>query len=147
MERPLSIAKALADGGRMRIIAALLTQEELCVCQVIEMLQLSAPTVSRHISVLQNAHLVQGRKDGRWVFYRLVDPFPEALRSWLLDSLADSPEIASDRTRLEAILTCPPEEICRRQKEKTGPAAVGCALNEQKSPFPKNKPDNGGKPR
>jgi ArsR family transcriptional regulator, arsenate/arsenite/antimonite-responsive transcriptional repressor len=162
MEKPLRIAKALADGNRMRVIAALLGREELCVCQIVEMLQLSAATVSRHVSILQNAHLVEGRKDGRWVFYRLADPFPSALRSWLLTSLADSPEVASDRTRLEAILICSPEEICRRQKERhpddqVSPGGNGdppkFVLNESIKTLPpivvqaqsltSSKPDNG----
>jgi ArsR family transcriptional regulator len=118
MERPLNMAKALADGSRMRVVAALLRHGELCVCQIVEMLRLATATVSRHMSILQNAHLVQHRKDGRWVYYRLAEPFPEPLRQWLLESLANSPEIEADEAPLKKILSCAPTDLCRHQKER-----------------------------
>jgi ArsR family transcriptional regulator, arsenate/arsenite/antimonite-responsive transcriptional repressor len=118
METSLNIAKALADGNRMRVVAALMKHEELCVCQIVEMLRLATATVSRHMSILQNAHLVQSRKDGRWVHYRLAEPFPELLRKWLLESLSNSRKIKTDRTLLEKILSCAPEDLCRQQKER-----------------------------
>ncbi len=118
MELPLKIAKALGDGSRMRVTAALMRCDELCVCQIVEMLNLSTATVSRHMSLLQNARLVKNRKDGRWVYYRLAEPFPEHLRKWLLESLSDSPEIAADQSLLETILSSGPEALCRQQKEK-----------------------------
>gem|GEM_PF-7121620 len=64
MEQTLNIAKALADGSRMRVIAALMSRDELCVCQITEMLQLAPATVSRHMTILQHARLVQSRKGG-----------------------------------------------------------------------------------
>lgn len=118
METSLNIAKALADGSRMRVVAALLRHDNLCVCQIVEMLRLATATVSRHMSILQVAHLVQSRKEGRWVYYRLAAPFPEPLRRWLLDSLANSPEIEADRSLLKKVLSCDPEDLCRRQKER-----------------------------
>jgi ArsR family transcriptional regulator, arsenate/arsenite/antimonite-responsive transcriptional repressor len=118
METPLHIAKALADGNRMRVVAALLRHDQLCVCQIVEMLHLATATVSRHMSILQNARLVQNRKEGRWVYYRLAEPFPEPLRRWLLDSLANSPEIEADQAVLKKVLSRDPEDLCRRQKER-----------------------------
>lgn len=118
MEKTLNIAKALADGNRMRVIGALMENDELCVCQLTEMLRLAAATVSRHMSVLQNARLVQNRKEGRWVFYRLVDTFPGLLRQWLIDSISNSPEIAADRRNLLTILSCEPDDLCRQQRER-----------------------------
>jgi ArsR family transcriptional regulator, arsenate/arsenite/antimonite-responsive transcriptional repressor len=118
MEAHLNIAKALADGSRMRVVAALLRHDELCVCQIVEMLHLATATVSRHMSILQHARIVKSRKDGRWVFYRLADSFPEPLRLWLLESLSDSPEMMADQALLESILKCAPEDLCRHQKEK-----------------------------
>jgi ArsR family transcriptional regulator len=118
MESPLNSAKALADGNRMRVVAALLRHDELCVCQIVEMLRLATATVSRHMSILQKARLVQSRKDGRWVYYRLAEPFSRPLRGWLQESLADAPEIAADQARLESILSCQPEDVCRQQKER-----------------------------
>lgn len=118
MDKILRIAKSLADGSRMRVIAALMENGELCVCQIVEMLRLATATVSRHMSILQNARLVQSRKDGRWVYYRLAEPFPRPLREWLRDALSDAGEIEADRALLETILSIDPEELCRRQKTR-----------------------------
>ena len=118
MESTLTITKALADGNRLRVAMALTEQAELCICQITEMLGWSTATVSRHMSVLQNARLVKSRKDGRWVFYRLAEDFPEPLKKWLVDSLTTTREISSDRNNLKAILSFEPDELCRRQKTK-----------------------------
>jgi DNA-binding transcriptional ArsR family regulator len=50
----------------------MLTSGELCVCQVTEVLQLAPSTVSKHMSILRQAGLVEARKEGRWIYYRLV---------------------------------------------------------------------------
>jgi ArsR family transcriptional regulator len=118
METQLNIAKALADANRMRVVAALMARDELCVCQIVEMLRLATATVSRHMSILQNARLVQNRKDGKWVYYRLAESFPGPLRTWLIDSLSNSREIRSDHEVLEKVLSCEPEDLCRYQKER-----------------------------
>ena len=67
----LNITKALAEENRVRILLAL-EVEELCVCQIIELLELAPSTVSKHMSVLRQARLVDGRKEGRWMYYRLA---------------------------------------------------------------------------
>lgn len=118
METALNIAKALGDSNRMRVVVALMAQDELCACQLIEMLRLSGATVSRHMSVLQHAGLVRSRKEGRWVHYRLADSFPAPVRQWLLESLSDSPEIMADRKSLQTVLSCEPDDLCRQQKER-----------------------------
>jgi ArsR family transcriptional regulator, arsenate/arsenite/antimonite-responsive transcriptional repressor len=118
VEKTLNSTKALADGNRMRVITALMERDELCVCQITEMLQLSTATVSRHMSILQNARLVQSRKESRWVFYRLANTFPGLLRQWLTESIADSPEITADRQNLLTILSCDPDDLCRKQKKR-----------------------------
>jgi ArsR family transcriptional regulator len=116
MDTTLVITKALADSNRLRVIMALSGQRELCLCQLTALLGWTAATVSRHMSVLQNARLVKSRKEGRWVHYRLAEDFPEALRNWLAASLGATPEVASDRERLREILACGRDELCRRQK-------------------------------
>lgn len=118
MQAALNTTKALADGNRMRVVAALFRHDELCVCQIVEMLGLATATVSRHMKILQHAHLVKSRKDGRWVYYRLAEAIPQALRIWLGESLSNAPEIEADRLRLKTALACYPEELCRHQKER-----------------------------
>lgn len=64
--------KALGDETRLRIVA-LLSHGELCVCHLEEALRLSQPKVSRHLATLRAAGVVQSRRDGSWVYYRLID--------------------------------------------------------------------------
>jgi len=71
--RPLSrLFKALGDETRLRIVA-LLTHGEFCVCHVEVALGLQQANVSRHLGVLRNAGIVETRRDGNWVYYRLVN--------------------------------------------------------------------------
>jgi len=63
MDTFLNMTKAMADGSRVRVLVALLRHEEMCVCQIVELLGLAIPTVSRHMSILQGARLVRSRKE------------------------------------------------------------------------------------
>lgn len=116
MEQVLGTIKALADGNRLRVVMGLTDHEELCVCQITELLNLAMPTVSRHMSVLQKAGLVRSRKDSRWVYYRLSEAFPPLCLEWLKKGLKESDDIAADKTKLETILSCDLEELCKTQK-------------------------------
>ncbi|MDA8130596.1 MAG: metalloregulator ArsR/SmtB family transcription factor [Elusimicrobia bacterium] len=85
----LTIAKAAADDSRLKILGLLL-RGELCVCHITEGLKLAPSTVSKHLSILEAAGLIETRKLGRWVHCRLPSsPKGErraALR-WLLPAL------------------------------------------------------------
>ena len=71
--RPVSrLFKALADETRLRIVA-LLAHGELCVCHLEAALGLPQPTASRHLSVLRNAGVVDTRREGSWIYYRLIE--------------------------------------------------------------------------
>jgi DNA-binding transcriptional ArsR family regulator len=114
----LNITKALAEENRVRILLAL-GVEELCVCQIIELLELAPSTVSKHMYVLRQARLVEGRKDGRWMYYRLADEsastqVSEAI-AWLKKSLSPSERIRADAKRLKQILKIDREILCSRQ--------------------------------
>ena len=63
--------KALGDETRLRIVA-LLSHGELCVCHIEEALRVSQPKVSRHLAILRAACVVDHRRDGTWVYYRLA---------------------------------------------------------------------------
>lgn len=64
--------KALADETRIKILN-LLEVREMCVCEIMVALDLTQPTASHHLGLLENAGLVRDRKEGKWVFYSLVD--------------------------------------------------------------------------
>jgi DNA-binding transcriptional ArsR family regulator len=113
----LNITKALAEENRVRILLAL-EHCELCVCQIIELLELAPSTVSKHVSVLRQARLVEYRKDGRWMYYRLAEEsapvaVTEAL-SWVKTSLAENRRIREDAKRLKDILKIDREVLCSR---------------------------------
>jgi ArsR family transcriptional regulator len=116
MKDVLSITKALSDGNRLRTVMALRDMVELCVCQVTEMLGLAPATVSRHMKVLQHAGLVDSRKNGRWVYYRLSEEAKSepvaTVMDWLGESLDKSTEIKADRKYLRKIAKCGAAEYC-----------------------------------
>src|SRR5436853_7778594 len=77
--------KAVADPGRLRLLSFIAAQPgaEACVCNLVEPLGLSQPTVSHHLKVLTNAGLLARERRGTWMFYRLVPERVEALRQAL----------------------------------------------------------------
>lgn len=80
-ERAEELAAAfgvLADPARLRLLSLLASAEagEICVCELVEPLGRSQPTVSHHLKILSEAGLIVGEKRGRWVWYRAV---PERL--------------------------------------------------------------------
>lgn len=70
MKKTAQIFKALSDETRLRVMK-LLQERELCVCELIQVLEMSQPRISRHLSVLKNAGLVNDRREGKWVYYSL----------------------------------------------------------------------------
>ena len=70
MRKIANIFRALSDDTRLRVIK-LLQERELCVCELMQVLAMSQPRISRHMSVLKNAGLVEDRREGKWVYYSL----------------------------------------------------------------------------
>ena len=111
----LAITKALSDANRVRALMAL-ADGELCVCQIIELLGLAPSTVSKHMAVLHQAGLVESRKDGRWIYYRLAEepglPCARTALAMTLESLARDERIRADARRLRSIRRMSREELC-----------------------------------
>jgi ArsR family transcriptional regulator len=72
-EAKSKVFKALADPIRLRILG-LLSSREMCVCEVMVALDLTQPTASHHLRILENVGLVKDRKEGKWVFYSIAIP-------------------------------------------------------------------------
>jgi DNA-binding transcriptional ArsR family regulator len=127
MRATLRITKALADIQRVRILM-MLQPGERCVCQIVEVLALAPSTVSKHLSVLSDAGLVDVRKDGRWAWYRLLDgaaaASAEPVLAWLAESLEGDTAIRADRKALRAAVACTPENLCRRQRRRMAEAGA-----------------------
>lgn len=119
MRSTLRMTKALADIQRVRILMLLHTGE-LCVCQIIAVLQLAPSTVSKHLSILSSAGLVDFRKDGRWAYYCLArgssqDP-PQTMLKLVHELLKADEMIAKDIRKLKSVLACDPGSLCRQQR-------------------------------
>ena len=72
-EAKSKVFRALADSIRLRILG-LLSSREMCVCEVMVALDLTQPTASHHLRILENVGLVKDRKEGKWVFYNITNP-------------------------------------------------------------------------
>ena len=117
----MRITKALADENRVRILMAL-RGGELCVCQIAELLGLSASTISSHLSILHRADMVLSRKKGRWIFYRLAVPGgPDEVcgaMNWVCGCVGKDSRIMLDAERLKEVLKQDASELCKRQCHK-----------------------------
>lgn len=119
MKSIVAVAKALSDTNRVRTLLAL-RKGELCVCRIIALLGLAPSTVSKHMSVLRQAGLVQSRKEERWIYYRLPGTagrstvIRDAL-AWVFRSLAKDRNIKNDAAHLTSILLQSPEALCRKR--------------------------------
>ena len=118
MREFIAITKALADASRVRVLLAL-RPGELCVCQITELLGFAPSTVSKHLSILEQAGLVLSRKAERWVDYRLPEKPASACAgaalAWLQQSLEASPEALRDARQMQKILKLDAKKISRRQ--------------------------------
>jgi ArsR family transcriptional regulator len=92
MKNYLKVMKALGDKNRGKIIK-MLQHREMCVCELQAALGIAQPSVSKHLRILEEAGLVENRKDGLWVNYRLpysgdsvyADHMLKTIRTWLND--------------------------------------------------------------
>jgi DNA-binding transcriptional ArsR family regulator len=116
----MAVAKALADESRVRILMAL-EPGELCVCQIVELLQLAPSTISKHMAILKQARLLESRKEGRWMFYRLAGEEGSAeakeMAAVVFRLTAADARRREDAKRLRQILKMDRDELCKRQSQ------------------------------
>lgn len=102
MEELVQFFKALSDETRLRIMM-LLTQGELCVCDLMVVLDEPQSKVSRHLAYLKHSGLTNSKRAGVWMHYRLKEPVNEALRvklEFLKKQLFHFPQFRLDREKL-----------------------------------------------
>ena len=113
MKSFVRVMKALSDPNRVRIIK-LLQQKHMCVCELQGALKLAQPTVSKHLKILEEAGLVDYKKDGLWVNYFLADgkssPYAASLLGNLRHWLNEDTEVAE---LMEKAMFINREDICR----------------------------------
>lgn len=96
---------ALADRTRRRILN-LLRQQEICVCFLTEVLDISQPKISRHLAYLRNAEIVLARREGKWVYYRInesKDFYAAQILRDTLDWLEFDERMRNDYEKLQTI--------------------------------------------
>jgi len=97
-----ALFKTLSEPVRLRIVYLLLERGELCVCDLVETLQLSQSVVSRHLAYLRNNGLVSNRREGVWIYYRVTQRCCEPLFDYIRQAGAANPEMQDDLARLDA---------------------------------------------
>jgi ArsR family transcriptional regulator len=110
-----ALYRALADETRLRILALLAPPAdapleaagEVCVCHIHESLGVPQPTVSRHLAYLRRSRLVEARRQGIWMHYRVARPANPVVRAVLdaaVHALGHAERTSRDRVRLERVL-------------------------------------------
>jgi ArsR family transcriptional regulator len=79
--RPTQIFSALSHDTRLRCLLLLRVHEELCVCDLMRILDVPQPHISRHLAQLRSLGLVAQRREGQWIHYRLNDAIPDWVQS------------------------------------------------------------------
>jgi ArsR family transcriptional regulator, arsenate/arsenite/antimonite-responsive transcriptional repressor len=115
-----TVFKALADSTRLRILGLLLTGE-VCVCHIHDSLKISQPKASRHLAYLRRARLVETRRDGLWVHYRLAmlpDAVLETIHRTVTHTLRHLDVVHKDVERLQKLTGCclPAEKSAQRYR-------------------------------
>jgi len=103
-----TLFKALADATRLRILGLLLTGE-VCVCDIHESLKIPQPKTSRHLAYLRRAGLVETRREGLWIHYRLgtlADPVLAAIADATRHALTHVDSMNRDAERLKKRTGC-----------------------------------------
>lgn len=108
--------QALGDNTRLRLLN-LMGEQELCVCYFVEVLDQPQPKISRHLAYLRSAGLVDARRDGKWMHYRVVMPPNEGARRVLhelFQHFKKEKAMLADRAKLIKAC-CAPEKVIALQ--------------------------------
>ena len=119
MKDNLEVFKACADETRLRLLV-LLAERELCVCELVEVLEMPQGKISRHLAVLRRAGLVSDRRFGTWIYYSLRRPdtsLARRVRAHLKGEARQVEPPATDLARLRDLACC--GEICAGQTPGT----------------------------
>jgi ArsR family transcriptional regulator len=105
-----ALLKGLADSTRLRILSLLATGE-VCVCHIHESLKIPQPKASRHLAYLRRAGLVNSRREGLWVYYRLAspaDPVIATIQQAVTHAVGHVDALRKDTLRLQRQTGCEP---------------------------------------
>lgn len=118
MEYLANIFSALCDPIRLRSLALMAKEGELCVCELTQALQASQPKVSKHMATLREAGLVKDRRDAQWVLYSVAADLPcwvNELLAAAMKGICGTSAFAEDLDRLKGMSARPPRERAARE--------------------------------
>ena len=116
MKQCSRIYKALADETRLRILVLLLEHGELCICDLMNALDMPQSTVSRHVAYMKNAGWLNDRRGGVWMYYSVklgLDTFMSSLATLTREHLSSEASVVADRQRLTAYLKTKTDSTCQ----------------------------------
>lgn len=120
--------QALGDNTRLRLLS-LMGDQEVCVCYFVEIIGGPQPKISRHLAYLRSAGIVEARREGKWMHYRVVMPphigAAQILRQ-TLDSLKEEKQMQADRARLTKACCAPSKYPLIDGAPLPAPVATSC---------------------
>ncbi|MBW2038352.1 MAG: metalloregulator ArsR/SmtB family transcription factor [Deltaproteobacteria bacterium] len=124
MHQLQEIFKALSDETRFRILK-LLGEREVCVCEMMQVLEMPQSTISRHMNILKRAGLVMGRREGKWVHYSLqpaaFNPYAGSVLELIKGLLEDNDTVRKDKEALKkAVRVCSVPRISSPSQNSSG---------------------------
>ena len=122
--------QALGDNTRLRLLN-LIGDQEVCVCYFVEILGGPQPKISRHLAYLRSAGIVQARRQGKWMHYRIVMP-PHVGAALVLrqtlDWLREEKQMQADRARLTKACCAPAKYASLDGAPVPAPVAASCEV-------------------
>ena len=112
----VTLFAALADPTRLRLLN-MMDGREVCVCYFVEILKQGQPKISRHLAYLRRAGIVEARRDGKWMHYRIErpdDPKAASILDATLQSFKADKDMQADLTRLDKAC-CEPQRFISLQ--------------------------------
>ena len=122
--------QALGDNTRLRLLN-LISDQEVCVCYFVKILGGPQPKISRHLAYLRSAGIVQARREGKWMHYRIVMPPHIGATQVLLqtlDWLRDEKQMQADRARLTKACCAPAKYASLNGAPLPAPVAASCEV-------------------
>lgn len=133
-----ALFQALGDSTRLRILGLLLAGE-VCVCDIHESLKIPQPKASRHLAYLRQAGLVDTRREGLWIHYRLANlshPVVAAIADAVRHALTHVDVVKKDGVRLQSRTGCcvpAPDEVATSAMSCCAPVAVPVRLTRKRA--------------
>ena len=123
------VSSAVVDPSRVRILK-LLEPGELCVCQITAVLDLAPATISKHLALLKSSGLVQQRREGKWIYYRLAEhelnDYTRPFLALVRNALASDVTIDGDRRLLAKVLSTPIRLVAEQGRAALNTSAECC---------------------